>query len=102
VYRKILTNLSYGETLTLSWEPVRVGIAVQRLLREKASGLFLRPDGGWTSDYAEARWFESIDGLLQAGSSLKGWELEEYLMLGESLSDYDMVIPIFGLMKSLK
>jgi hypothetical protein len=69
-------------------------ITVQRLIREKSSGLFLSTDGSWTQEHGKALRFDSLDALLKTASRLGKGQLEEVLMFSEEPSRYDLALPI--------
>ena len=67
---------------------------MQRLIREKSSGLFLSTDGSWTQEHCKARRFDSLDALLKTAARLRKGQLEEVLMFSEEPSKYDLSLPI--------
>ena len=67
---------------------------VRRLLREKSTGLFLSPDGGWTNEFEQARSFEDVGALITVAVRMRDRAFEEVLVLGETPSKFDLVMPI--------
>ena len=67
---------------------------MQRIIRNRASGLFFSQNGQWTPDPSQAQTFQSTQELIRAALKLGESELEEMLILGEVPSGLDVLLPL--------
>jgi hypothetical protein len=68
---------------------------VKRLIRNRATHRFLRPDGGWSEDWTAARRFEDVSSLIRTALQMRESRLEEVLVFGEAPSQLDTVLPLW-------
>jgi hypothetical protein len=67
---------------------------MKRLIRNQQTKAYLAAGGGWTTDHADARSFESVMTLITEAVALPETALEEVLMMGEEPSGFDVILPL--------
>jgi hypothetical protein len=67
---------------------------VKRLLRNKLTRQFLTSGGVWTNDISSAESFADIRSVVTARQKLDLENVELLYLMGETPSDYDVIIPL--------
>jgi hypothetical protein len=69
-----------------------LSVRVKRLIRDAATGAYLRADGRWTAHYWEARDFPDTMSIVEAVDQLGRAGLEEVVVLGTAPSEGDATL----------
>jgi len=67
---------------------------VRRFLRDKATNAYLGEDGSWTLHLPMAKHFDGIRSIIEAAANAHKEELEVVLMMHETPSQFDIVLPL--------
>jgi hypothetical protein len=67
---------------------------LKRLIRHARSKKFLTSTGEWATDFTSARRFVSMQEVIEASRRHNLEDIEVFLMMGDSPSQYDVVLPL--------
>jgi len=68
--------------------------AMKRLIRNKATGKFLKPTGTWSKDASMAMNFSDISAAIAISQRFDLWNVELLMMMEDKPSDYDVTLPL--------